>query len=260
MIARDALVLTATERVQILCIHIIDDGADFLSVVVNGARPLVWGRDSYDLPLRREKHETSVDKDVRVLRMTHDHETEVLVVIGFPKLSRDPQVVVTIVRHELVATDLVPLFRCFDSRRSQGVDAQTDRRAPRHRILDEFHLLAVVSKEKRARAFQTLFGDDLLVGIDLEVSADGAIGPNHANDVGAGLVTKTEVQQRTGNRLFLDQQSGTDLHLAADAERVDALIAGGMHSARAYDLPVIIFRAVIDCFNRTVTGIDPQQI
>src|SRR5262249_44246790 len=135
--------------------------------------------------------------------------------------------------------------------RSECVDAEADRGAPRHRILHEFHLLTVESKKKRARAFQPLLGDDFLIGFDFEVSANGAVRPNYADHVGAWLLAETEVQQRTGTRLFLDQQTGTDVHLTADAERVDALIAGGLHGAWTNDLPVIIFRTVIDCFNWT---------
>src|ERR1044071_909201 len=100
--------------------------------------------------------------------MIDDHQRELIVVVSFPKLGGDPQVVIAIMWHELIATDLVPLFRRFDARRSERVDAQTDCRTPRHRILDEFHLLAVVSKQERTRAFETLLDRDLLIGFRSE--------------------------------------------------------------------------------------------
>ena len=73
------------------------------------------------------------------------------------------------------------------------------------------------------------------------------------------------MKQRTGDRLLLDQQTGTDLHLAADAKRVDTLIANGLARARTNDLPVIIFRALIDCllwlaFVRQSEQIEPPVV
>src|ERR1043166_2008789 len=136
--------------------------------------------------------------------MIDDHQSEVIVIIGLPEFRRYPQVVETIVRHELIATDLVPLFHGLDSRRAERVDPKPDRRAPRHCILDELHLLAIESKKKRARTFQTLLGDDFLIALDFEVSADGPVGPNDEDHVRARLFAETEVKQRSGNRLFLD--------------------------------------------------------
>src|SRR5215213_8017674 len=149
--------------------------------------------------------------------------------------------VITIVRYELIATDLVPLLSCLDSRGSECVDAQSNSRTPRHRILDEFHLFTVPGKKKWTRTFQALLGDDFLIGFDFEVSANGSVGPNDANHVRARFFTETEVKQRTSDWLFLDQKTGTDFHLTADAKRIDALIASRLNGARTNDLPVIIF-------------------
>src|ERR1051325_3507419 len=53
MIARDALVLTATKRVQVFSVYIIDDGSDVLPLIIDSARDFVWRRDSRDRQLRR---------------------------------------------------------------------------------------------------------------------------------------------------------------------------------------------------------------
>ncbi len=151
--------------------------------------------------------------------MIHDHQAEVVVVVDFPEFGGDAKVVITIARNELIAPDLVPLFGRFNSRRAERVDAQADRRTPRHCILHELHLLAVVSKEKRTRTFQTLLANDFLIGFYLKLGAHSAVGPNDANHIGTRLFTETEVKQWTGDRLLLHQQAGTDFHLAADAER-----------------------------------------
>src|SRR5215211_5500076 len=103
MIARDALVLTATKRVQVFSVQTIDDGGDILSLVINGAHDLARLRDSRDLQLRRGNHETFVNKDIRVLGMIDDHESQVIVIISLPKLGSDPQIVVTVMRYELIA-------------------------------------------------------------------------------------------------------------------------------------------------------------
>ena len=47
--------------------------------------------------------------------MIDDHQTEMIVVVSLPKFSRDSQIVITIVWHELIAADLVPLFSRFDA-------------------------------------------------------------------------------------------------------------------------------------------------
>jgi hypothetical protein len=48
------------------------------------------------------------------------------------------------------------------------------------------------------------------------------------------------------DKLLLHEQAGAYLHLAADAERIDALVSDGLLGARAYDLPVIVFRALAE--------------
>src|SRR5690242_980566 len=53
MIARDALVLTATKRVEIFSVDIVDDRSDVLSLIVHRAYDLVWRGHCRDLQLRR---------------------------------------------------------------------------------------------------------------------------------------------------------------------------------------------------------------
>src|SRR5690349_8197571 len=51
------------------------------------------------------------------------------------------------------------------------------------------------------------------------------------------------MDERARDELLLHEEARAYLHLAADAERVDALVAGGVSGARANQLPVIILRA-----------------
>jgi len=89
----------------------------------------------------------------------------------------------TVVWNELVAADLVPLAGRRDLCRAERVDAQADRRAPRHGILDERDLLAVVREQERARALQALLGLDFLVGFHVELGAHRAVWPDDTHDV-----------------------------------------------------------------------------
>src|SRR5678816_344657 len=100
MIARDPLVLTATEGIEVFSIERINDAGDVLPVIINGACDLAWRGDGRDFQLCRGNHKTFVNKDVRAFGMIDDHESQMIVIVRFPKLGSDPQVVVTIMRHE----------------------------------------------------------------------------------------------------------------------------------------------------------------
>ena len=62
-----------------------------------------------------------------------------------------------------------------------------------------------------------------------------------------GLLAQAEMKLRPGDRLLLHQQAGADFDFAADAERIDALIANRLRRVRPHDLPVIVLRTLIDC-------------
>src|SRR5882724_831560 len=53
------------------------------------------------------------------------------------------------------------------------------------------------------------------------------------------------MELRSGDRLLLHQEAGADFHFSPHSERIDALIADGLHGMRAHNLPVIILRALI---------------
>src|SRR6185369_12867856 len=91
-------------------------------------------RDRCETKLSRRYDESLVDEDLSTFGMIDRHQTDVLVVINFPQLCGDADVVVTVVRHELVAADLVPLAGRGDLCGAERVNAQADRRAPRHRV------------------------------------------------------------------------------------------------------------------------------
>ena len=149
-------------------------------------------------------------------------------------------------RYQLVAPDLVPLFRRRDVRRAERIDAQTDRGTPWNRVLHKLHLLPVIGEEERTRPFQALLGHDFLVGFDIKFGPHRPIRPNDPHDLGPRLLTQAEMNLRSRDRLLLYQQAGADFDFATNAERVDALVAESLCGARSNDLPMIILGSVID--------------
>src|SRR5882724_2549932 len=189
MIARHPLITTASKVIEIFLVKSADNIRHVVAAVICRMRYLVRRFDGRDCELRRGNNKTFIDEDVRSGWMVHSHECQMIVVVGFPKLSRDTQIVITIVWRELVAADLVPLFGGFDSRRAERVDAETDRRTPGHGVFDKLHLFAVVSEEKRTRAFQALLGKDGLIRFRFKLGTHRYVGPYDAHDIGAGLIS-----------------------------------------------------------------------
>src|SRR5688572_17543031 len=68
------------------------------------------------------------------------------------------------------------------------------------------------------------------------------------------------MDQRTGDRLLLDQKPGAYLHFTTHAEGVDTLIADSFNCPRANHLPVIILRAAVDRLNSFVFSCEPKEI
>src|ERR1700733_5979157 len=156
--------------------------------------------------------------------------------------------------HELVAANLVPLAGRRDLRRTESVDAQADRRPPRHRILYKLHLLAVVGKQERARCFQALFGDDIHVHLHAKLRAYRAIRPDPAYHFRPRPIAQAEMKLRTCDWLLLDEQSGAYFDFSTDTEGVDPLIAHRLHGMWTDDLPVIILRGLINSLYRRSVG------
>src|SRR6185503_7862340 len=107
--------------------------------------------------------------------MVHRHQREIIVVINFPEFCRDANVIIAVIWNELVSSDFVPLTGGDDLCRSEGVDAQADRRSPWHRVFNEFHRLSVPRIKKWTRCFQSLLGHDFLIGFDFKLRAYSAV-------------------------------------------------------------------------------------
>src|SRR5581483_3653654 len=152
--------------------------------------------------------------------------------------------------HELIARNLVPLFGSLNPRGADCVDPQTDGGTPRNSVLHEFNTLSVVSKEERARSFQPLLGDHRLISLRVELGAHAAIRPNDSNHICSGLLPKSKMNLRAGDWLLLYMQPSANFDLSADSKWIDPLVAGCLRGMWSYELPVIIFRSVIDCLNR----------
>ena len=71
-------------------------------------------------------------------------------------------------------------------------------------------------------------------------------------------LAKAEVHDRRGDDLLLDVQAGAHFDLAADAERIDPLIAGGGDRARPNRLPAIRLLALHPHHAGAVTALQPR--
>src|SRR5579872_6280116 len=58
------------------------------------------------------------------------------------------------------------------------------------------------------------------------------------------------MELRAGDGLLLHQKPGANFDLPTDSIGIDSLVADSLHGMRPYDLPVIIFGALIDRLHR----------
>src|SRR4051794_20906762 len=247
VVTRNALVRPASEGIEILSVKLADDIGDIRAVIVDRAGDAAGIFDSGDLQLRWRNNEALVHKDIRASGMIDGHQRQGIVVIGFPKLGGDAQVVEAVAWHEFVVIDLVPLLSRFDACRAEGVDAQPDGGTPGHRVFHEFHLLAIEGEEEGTRTLQALLGHNLLVGLHSKFSPHSAIWPDDADNISGGLISQTEVHDWSGDRLFLYEHARADFHLATDAERIDPLVTDSLLRVGPDHRPVIVLLSVIDC-------------
>src|SRR3984957_18122970 len=260
MIAGYSLILASAEAGQRLTVEGANDIGDVLAGIVDGANNLVRSGDRCEAQLQGRNDEALVDKNLRAHGMVDGHERQIIVVINLPQLCRDAQVVIAVVRYELVAANLVSLTGGCYLRRAECIDPQADGGTPGDGIFDELHLLAVVREEEWARSLQALLSDDVHIRFHAKFGAHGSIWPDHPHDLRLGLLPQAEMKLRTGDRLFLDEQARANFNFATDSEWVDALIADGLYRVRPNYLPVIIFRSLIDCLYWLSVGGEAQEI
>ena len=65
---------------------------------------------------------------------------------------------------------------------------------------------------------------------------------------------------RSVDGLFLDQQARANLDFAADAERIDALVANGLLRMRPNHLPVIVLGTMAYGLNRPAECVETEQV
>ena len=68
------------------------------------------------------------------------------------------------------------------------------------------------------------------------------------------------MHQRSGDELLLQVQAGPHLELAADPERVDALIAGRRRCVCPDRLPVVLACACARCRGRVAVALQANQL
>ena len=140
---------------------------------------------------------------------------------------------------ELIPANPHPVFGHLHVGGRLGVDAQAERRSP-DEVGDEAHLAAVPREQPRARSFEPLAGAQDRVRRQLELGLQEAVRPGDARHFSHRRFAEAKVDDGRRNHLLLGVKARAHLDLAADAERVDALIAGRRHRARPQCLPAIL--------------------
>src|SRR5688572_25314971 len=146
MVARDALITPSAKVVEVLLIKSAEDVRDVVAVVVDGISNLVRLLDGSNCQFGGWNNKTFIDKNVCSRWMVHSHQRQLIVVISFPELGGDPEIVEAISRHKFIAANSVPFFRSFDACGAKSVDAKSDRRPPGHGVFDKLHLFPVVGE------------------------------------------------------------------------------------------------------------------
>ena len=173
--------------------------------------------------------------------MIDDEQGDEIEEVRFPELRRDAEIVGAVARRELIAADLDPVLGHQHVGRRLRVDAEPQRRPP-DQIGDERHLAAVPGEEPRARSLEALRGRHVWSAFVSNSACRAPFG--HVMRTTSAPPASPRPKWTTGEAMicFWTMQSGAKLDLAADAERVDALIAGRGRGARTEDLPSIRLR------------------
>src|SRR5262245_5589809 len=113
---------------------------NILSKVVLGAGKWLRLTRGIDLQRQRRAGNTLIGKDLGPLGMVH-HEQRIMVnVVGFPKLRRNAEVVITVAWDEPFAGYFEPLFCLIDGCYNTRVDMQSQTRRQGSSVLHKAHL------------------------------------------------------------------------------------------------------------------------
>src|SRR5215831_6469905 len=150
MVSGESLILTAAKAIQGLAVQVAQDRSDVGARVIHGTGQRMWRLNGSESQFSRRNHKSFIDVNLGAGGVIDRHQRDVIVVINFPQFGGDADVVKAVMRHQLIAADLVPFSSGGDFGRPKRVDAQTDSRSPGHCVLDELHSLAVPGKQKWA--------------------------------------------------------------------------------------------------------------
>src|SRR6476660_7237984 len=125
MVSGHALILAASEGIEIFAIQGADCVGNVGTVVIDSTYDFVRRLDGCDLQLGGRDDKPLVYKDVGTSRMIHRHQRQVIVIVRFPELSCNPQIVVAVACNKLVAANFVPFLSGFDSGRPNGINTKS---------------------------------------------------------------------------------------------------------------------------------------
>src|SRR5688572_2284793 len=149
MVASDALITPSPKVIEVLLVEGAEDVRHDVAVVIYSMSNLVRLLDGGNCQLCGWNNKSFIDKNVCSRWMVHSHQRQLIVVISFPELRGDPEIVETVPRHKLIAANFVPFLRSLDACGAKCIDAKSDRRPPGHGVFDKLHFFPVVGEEKR---------------------------------------------------------------------------------------------------------------
>ena len=250
MVPRDALVLSVSERGEILSVLFRKELGYVLAQVVPCPGKGLGQRGNVHLHFRRREGEPLVHIDFGIVGMVDDEQRNMVEEVRFPEFRRDAQVVpggravFSRAGGQLFSAYPNPVLGGHDARRFLRVDLEPQRRTP-DEIGDEIHAFPVPCEEPRARPLEALLRQHDFPGKQIEFGLYAAVGPHDAGHVRHGVGTQSEMHEGPFDHLFLERQSGPYFYLAPDSERIDALIAHRFGGAQMHLLPVVGFAAFV---------------
>src|SRR5688500_9395365 len=113
MVASDALITPSPKVIEVLLVEGAEDVRHDVAVVIYSMSNLVRLLDYSNCQFCGWNNKSFIDKNVCSRWMVHSHQRQLIVIISFPELGGDPEIVDVISREKLIGAYFVPSFHSF---------------------------------------------------------------------------------------------------------------------------------------------------
>src|ERR1035438_1258036 len=125
----NSLILSPAKGIQVFAVKVVERCFYVIAQVIDSVRDGTRWVNACNCKLHGRNGESLIGEDLCTRRMIDSHQRQRVIVIRLPKLAGDAQIVEPVVRDELIAANLIPLFCSRDAGRANRVDAQAESRA-----------------------------------------------------------------------------------------------------------------------------------